>query len=89
MNLKLLLTYPFENWLRPVLFALVSFPVFMISSFIDIGLIQLIAGTVFILAFIFLFLSMIFLLFKKEWGKSFYTFVFIVTIVVVFGLFSG
>ena len=61
MNLKLLLTYPFENWLRPVLFALVSFPVFMISSFIDIGLIQLIAGTVFILAFIFLFLSMIFL----------------------------
>ena len=86
MGLKTLLSYPFVNWMRPVLFALLSLPVFLISIPINNGMFSLLAGAAFLISVLMLFISMFVLLFKKEWVKSIYTFIIILAIIVVFGL---
>ena len=85
-RLKNLLSYPFANWLRPVLFACLTLPLLLLSMAADVGLFNVLAFTLFIISVSLLFISLIFLLFKKQWSKSFYTFIFIITIAIIIGL---
>ncbi len=86
MKLKTILAYPFKNWFSPILFSLVAFPVFLLSIFIDVGILQLIGGGLFFITVLWLFVSFIVLLFKGQWSKSFYTLLFIATMAMVIGL---
>ena len=85
MRLKNLLNYPFADWLRPILFALLTLTVLLLSMAADIALLNVIAFTLFIISILLLFISMVILLFKKQWGKSFCTCIVIITIAIVIG----
>ena len=88
MEIKTILSYPFANPMRPVLFAFLSLVLFLISIPIDNGLISLLAGAFFLISVVLLIISMFLLLFKKEWWKSIYTFLIILAIIIVFGSIS-
>lgn len=88
MKLITILTYPFKDWMMPVRFTVIAFPLFLLSMFAGSALLQLIGATLFFIAFLWLVASMLFLLIKKEWSRCLYTLLFIVTLVVVFGLLS-
>jgi hypothetical protein len=76
----------FTNTIRLFLFAFVSFVMLMISYFASIGLLSLIAGLMMLISGILLFISLFVLLFRKEWGKFFYTLLIIIAIVINIGL---
>ena len=86
MRLKTLALYPFRNWFQPILFSLVAFPLFILCIFIDNGIFQMAGAAFFFIGLLWLALSALFLLFKRQWGKSLYTMLVIVAIIISFSL---
>lgn len=77
---------PFKNWFQPVLWALLSLPMFLLSIPAGNGLFSLITGALFLLNVLWLMVSMFVLLFRKEWMKCFYTLLFLLSITTTIGL---
>lgn len=89
MNLKEILLYPFKNWIRPIVLTYVALPIFILGALAEIALLQLIGGAFLCLGYFLSILSIFYLLFKKEWWKAFYTLLFILMTVLIFGLMTG
>lgn len=89
MNLKEILLYPFKNWVRPIVLTYAGLPLFILGAFAGIALIQLIGGCLLFLGYFLSLLSIFYLLYKKEWWKAFYTLLFILMTVLIFGLMTG
>ncbi len=88
MTLKNIIDYPFKDWLKPVRFSIVVFPLFLLSIFIEVPFIQVIGFTLFSIAVIWLVASMLFLLAKKQWSKSFNTLLILIAMAIAIGLLS-
>jgi hypothetical protein len=86
MTLKKMLLYPVENWMRPILLSFVSLPVLFLGMLSNIDLLSAAGGVFFLTSLLLLFISFIFLLFKRQWKKSIYTLIFIITIATMIGL---
>ena len=89
MNLKEILLYPFENWVRPIVLMYVGLPFFILGALANIGLLQLVGGGILFLGYFLSVISIFYLLFKREGWKAFYTLVFILMTVLIFGLMAG
>ena len=83
MKIRTALSYPFKNWLSPLLFSIAVIPVFVLSIFVDVGLVKLIGGGLLFIALAWLIISSFVLLFKGQWAKFFYTLLFISTMAMV------
>lgn len=80
---------PFKNWFQPVLWVLLTLPMFLLSIPAGNGLFSLITGALFLLNVLWLVVFMFVLLFRKEWMKSFYTLLFLFSIATSIGLLIG
>lgn len=89
MSLKDIFSYPFKDWIRPIVLTYVGLPFFILGALTGIGLLQLIGGAFLFLGYFLSILSIFYLLFKKEGWKAFYTLVFILMTVLIFGLMAG
>lgn len=89
MNFKNIIAYPFENWIRPIVLMYVGLPFFILGALAGIGLLQLIGGGILFLGYFLSLISIFCLLFKREGWKAFYTLVFILMTVLIFGLMAG
>jgi len=89
MSGKDILRYPFENWIRPIVLMYVGLPIFILSALADIGLLQLIGGAILFLGYFLSLMSIFYLLYKREGWKVFYTLVFILMTILMFGLMAG
>lgn len=89
MNLKGILLYPFENWIRPIALMYAGLPIFILGALVGIGLLQLIGGGILFLGYFLSLISIFYFLYKKEWWKAFYTLLFILTTILIFGLMAG
>lgn len=83
------LSYPFRPWFRPIAIASISLPVAIACFLIDIGLSQLLGSLILLFGITVILVSFIILLFKKEFQKAFYTFLFILILITTFGLFAS
>jgi hypothetical protein len=86
MSLKDIFGYPFKDWIRPIIIMWIGFPIFLLSSLADIGLLMVIGGGLFFLGSFLSIISIFYLLYKREGWKAFYTFVFILLTIMIFGL---
>jgi len=86
MDLKTILSYAFRNWLQPIMFSFITFPIFILSIFIEIGIFQILGITLFFIGMIWLLVSSIYLFFKGQWRKGFYSLLFILAIIISFSL---
>lgn len=89
MSGKDILRYPFENWIRPIVLMYVGLPIFSLSALADIGLLQLIGGGILFFGYFLSLISIFYLLYKREGWKAFYTLVFILMTIMIFGLMAG
>lgn len=89
MSIKTILSYPFKDWIRPIILTYVGLPIFSLSALAGIGLPQLIGGGILFLGYFLSLISIFYLLYKREWWKAFYTLVFILMTVLIFGLLTG
>ena len=89
MPLKNILSYPFKDWKRPIVLTYVGLPFFILGALADIAILQLIGGALLCVGYFLSLLSIFYLLFKKEGWKAFYTLVFILMTVLIFGLMAG
>lgn len=80
---------PFKNWLQPILWVFLTLPVFLVSIPVGNGLFSTIAAALFLLNILWMVVSMVVLLFRKEWMKSFYTLLFLFSIATAIGLLIG
>ncbi|MEO6254957.1 MAG: hypothetical protein ABIO79_16720 [Ferruginibacter sp.] len=80
MTLKKILLYPVENWMRPILLSFVSLPLLALGMLSNIDMLIAVGGLFFLICLALLFISFIYLLFKREWAKSIYTLFFIAAI---------
>jgi len=85
MALLNIIKYPFQKFERPLIFSFISYPIFFLGELSGIGLLILIGGLLAMLSSAILIISMFVLLFKKEFVKSFYTLLFILIIISIFG----
>jgi hypothetical protein len=86
MTLKKILLYPIENWMRPILLSFLSLPILGLGMLANIELLSIVGGLFFLINLALLFISFIYLLFKRQWGKALYTLVFIAAIATILGL---
>jgi hypothetical protein len=77
---------PFRDWMSPVLCSIVSVTLAMLSFIVDVPLLALLGMILFSISMLWLLSSAIYLLFKKQWGKSLATFLIIVSIIISIGL---
>jgi len=89
MSLKDIFSYPFKNWIRPIVLTYVALPFFMLGAFAGLALLHLIGGALLFLGYFLSVISIFYLLFKREWWKAFYTVVFILMTIMIFGLLAG
>ena len=89
MSLKDIFSYPFKDWIRPIALTYMALPVFILGALACVALLELIGGAFLFLGYFLSILSIFYLLFKKEWWKAFYTLVFILMTVLIFGLMAG
>lgn len=89
MNLKEILLYPFKNWIRPIILTYMGLPLFILGALSGLGILQLIGGGLLLLGYFLSIISIFYLLFKREGWKAFYTLVFILITILIFGLTTG
>lgn len=86
MTFKKILLYPIENWMRPILLSFLGLPVLGLGMLGNIELLSIVGGMIFLISLALLFISFIYLLFKRQWAKAVYTLIFIFTIATIIGL---
>jgi hypothetical protein len=87
MGMLKVLSYPFRTWDRPIAFATIALLTAIACFAIDTNFSQLFGGLLLLSGVTIILLSFIILLFKKEFKKAFYTFLFILVLITTFGLF--
>ena len=83
MKLKNILFYPFENWLRALIFFVLSVALLLFDYYADSDLYTNTTAIILDVAFLNLFVSFIYQIFKKRWMGSF------ITGIIFFWLFIG
>lgn len=89
MSSKELFSYPFKNWIRPIILTYMGLPLFILGALSGLGILQLIGGGLLLLGYFLSIISIFYLLFKREGWKAFYTLVFILITILIFGLTTG
>jgi hypothetical protein len=89
MSIKNILSYPLKNWIRPIALMYAGLPLFIPGALANIGILQLIGGGILFLGYFFSLISIFYLLYKREGWKAFYTLIFILLTIMIFGLMAG
>ncbi len=76
----------FNNWFKPVAFSFFTVPFLVLGVLSRVGALEILGGGLFMLSGIWMILSFFVLLFKRKWRECWYTLLFMITIVIIFGL---
>ena len=86
MKFRSSIDYLFGNVMKPILFSLLALPVFLLGFLPGIEGFQVLGDLVFMVSFLWLFISFIVALFRRQWKHGFCIFLFMLTIVMILGL---